>query len=297
MPGTGAALARLRDALEDYRLHMVAAEQRDPATWRQHRRTVLAFLDHADKPIEDVTVADLERYTRRGLAAGSRAQYISHLRCFTAWCTDQGLLDRDPFARVRLPRVSQRAPRDVAIADVGRLLASLTPTPRLWVAAWLCYGGGLRSMEAANARREHVHLHSTPPTIEVFGKGRKWRTVPLAPALREVLAVWLEQDWPAATGPLIPSERDPLGHLSASWVSRLLSRALHECGIAETAHGLRHSFAKRVLTECDDLRAVQELLGHASVKTTERYTQGVNARTAAAVAMLPDPRRHLEAVS
>jgi integrase/recombinase XerC len=284
MPDRTAALLRA------YRTHLVGERQAEPATWAAHRRTVRALAAHAGRPPRQWTVADLDAYTRRGLADATRAQYTSHLRSFTAWATDQGHLERDPFARVRLPRASQPAPRDVSLADLGRLLAYATPTPRLWVAVWLEFGAGLRSMEVAGARRELVRLDDGVPSVEVFGKGRRWRTVPLDQVLVDVLRVWLAQDWPAPSGPLVPSERDPLAHMSAAWVSRLVCRALRDCGVAETAHGLRHAFAKRILAECNDLRAVQELLGHATLASTERYTRGLSARTVRAVRMRPDPR-------
>jgi len=285
---------RIDVLLAAYHTHLVGERQAEPATWAAHRRTVLALLGHAGKRLDAVTVEDLEAYTRRGLTDGTRAQYTSHARSFTAWAADAGHLESDPFARMKLPRASQGAARDVPLADLARLLAYATPRPRLWVIVWLAYGAGLRSMEVAGARRELVRLGDDVPSIEVYGKGRRWRTVPLNGVLADVLRVWLAQDWPETAGPLVPSERDPLGHVSAAWVSRLACRALGELGIAETAHGLRHAFAKRILAECNDLRAVQELLGHVSLASTERYTRGVNAKTARAVALLPDPRRARE---
>jgi integrase/recombinase XerC len=128
--------------------------------------------------------------------------------------------------------------------------------------------------------------------MDIFGKGRRWRTVPLAPLLGDVLRLWLEgQDWPGPAGPLVPSARDEGEHVGAGWISRQLCAALHDNGIAQTTHGMRHSFARLLLADCNDVRAVSELLGHASIATTEKYyTSGVKAATERAVGFLPDPR-------
>jgi len=288
------AALHLSALLDAYYLHLTAERQASASTAAAHRRTLEAFLRHAGTPLDQIGVADLDVYTRRPhLAEGTRAQYISHLRCFTRWAAAEGYLDHDPFVRVRLPKVGPPPPsvREVSLDDVGRLLAYATPWPRLWVSAWLCYGAGLRCAEVAAGRREWVQLSAAQPHMDIYGKGRRWRTVPLAPLLTDVLKLWLAQDWPSAAGPLVGSARDPQVHVGAGWISRQLCGALHTCGIAQTAHGLRHAFARLLLAECNDLRAVSELLGHASVATTERhYVSGVKAATSRAVGFLPDPR-------
>ena len=279
--------------LSAYYLYQVAERQADPATFAAHRRTILAFLHFAGKPLDAVTVADLDAYTRRdGLADSTRAQYICHLRAFTAWATAEGHLRADPFVRVRLPKAHPAGARAVALDDIGRLLAYAAPRPRLWVSYWVAYGAGARAAEVAACRREWVDLAAPQPTIQLYGKGRRYRTLPLAPLLADVLRLWLAQPWLGGTGPLVPSERDPGAHVSAAWTSRVMCQGLHDCGISQGAHGLRHAFARLILAECQDVRAVQILLGHQSIVTTERsYVDGVEAWTIAAAGCLPDPRR------
>jgi len=279
-----------------YRLHLVIEQGHQHRTWMVQRRTVLAFLAAAGEPYDQVTTAHLERYTRRpGLSDHTRHAYTSHLKTFYAWLADAGHLPDDPFRKVKTPRVRPAPPRDLDLADVARLLDYAVQRPRLWVMAWLGYGAGLRCAEIASLRVEDVRLGGREPQLRVHGKGGAWRTVPLHPVLAGVLALWLDQSGLGASGPLLPSERDPSLHVGAHWVSDLLCGALRDAGVRATAHQLRHTFASDLLAECEDLRAVQQLLGHVSIRTTEGYTSGVTAKTRRAVGHLRDPRRYRQA--
>jgi integrase/recombinase XerC len=294
-PVGGARVAsnvRIVALLDAYRLHLTMERDATLDTFSHHARTIIAFLRSAELGIDEVDVADLDAYVNgRGLADGTRAQYVSEVKAFTRWLADEGHLPRDPFARVRIPRVPLGEVREVPLVKVAELIAYITPRPELHTMIWLAYGAGLRSMEVANSRRERVHLDAPDPYIAVFGKGRRWRNVALGAVLCNVLAMWLDQDWLAGEGPLVPSERDPDAHISASWASRRMASAMHDVGIFDGPHALRHTFAREILPRCNDLRAVQQLLGHASIATTERYyVRGVTAATVSAVGVLPDPR-------
>ncbi|HEY5987168.1 MAG TPA: tyrosine-type recombinase/integrase [Streptosporangiaceae bacterium] len=275
--------------LEQYRVYLVVELGRDVDTWREYRRTLLAFWAHGGREPADVNLRDLERFTHRGLAEQTVHNYTSHVKGFYRWMVEAGHLARDPFARVRVPTVHQGPPRALPLEAVARVINYAYSQPRLWVMLWTAYGAGLRCAEVASLRIEDCDLDPRAPSLRVVGKGRKPRQVALHPVVCDVLTWWL-QDRPGS-GPVFEPETRPGEHLCPDYVSELLCGALKAAKVRATAHQLRHTFASLILAECEDLRAVQQLLGHASIKSTERYTSGVTARTRQAAEALPIPGR------
>jgi integrase/recombinase XerC len=238
-----------------------------------------------------VTLADLERWlgehphwrpeTRKGA--------ITALRVFFGWAFDNGHIPTDPTVRlrkVRLPRTSPRpAPMDALVAALR--VARDNDDDRLVVMLLLGSLAGLRRMEIAKVRvSDYTPAYpGTPATLFVEGKGGTGRTIPLHPTLAAELAHycrWLRWDawlFPGAPGAVH-------GHLSADRVGRLISRAL---GPGVTARQLRHQFATRTYEVGNDLRAVQELLGHSKPETTARYAALSGRALAAAVGGLEAP--------
>jgi integrase/recombinase XerC len=296
------ARPRQLDAVEllaRWRTAVVVEDGRPTTTWREYRRTLVAFWDHAGKHPARVGLDDLERFcgrviepparrAGRRLSEQTRHNYTSHVKAFYAWAVREGHLPRDPFARVRVPRVRQGPPRSLDLAVVERLLAATAPTPRLHLAVWLAYGAGLRCMEVAGLRVEDCHL-GEHPTLRVTGKGGRVRVVPLHPRVAGVLAVALEGR--PASGPVIASETDDRAHLGPKYVSALLCGVLRALELPYTPHQMRHTFATQVLAagQGTNLRAVQRLLGHASLRTTEVYTSAYDVDAQQAVKGLPDP--------
>jgi len=216
------------------------------------------------------------RWSRAGVAGCSRwtiAGYSNHFRGFYAWADHAGYLDGDPTAAMDRIRPPQWLPRPCTRIEVG--IALTAPAP--WRTAFaLAYYAGMRCKEIAAAKREHITAESTwiPD-----GKGGNPAVVPTHAFLWDLV-----RDRPA--GPLVASVRGEA--LTANWLSRGGSRVLRRLGLKRvTAHRLRHSFATHLLEEGADLRVVQELLRHASVATTQVYTQVTDARKRAAVAALP----------
>jgi site-specific recombinase XerD len=287
------------ELLARWRTAVVVEDGHPATTWREYRRTLVAFWDHAGKPPGRVGLDDLERFcgrviepparrAGRRLSDQTRHNYTSHVKAFYAWAVREGLLARDPFARVRVPRVRQGPPRSLDLAVVERLLAFTVPRPRLHLAVWLAYGAGLRCMEIASLRIEDCQ-GGEHPTLRVAGKGGKVRVVPLHPRVAGVLAAAL--CYRPATGPVIASATDDRAHLGAKYVSALLCDALRALELPYTPHQLRHTFATEVLAagQGTNLRAVQRLLGHASLRTTEVYTSAYDVDAQQAVKGLPDP--------
>jgi integrase/recombinase XerC len=259
--------------------HTVAAYGRDLADF-------LDFLTgHFGEPpnlatIVGLSAADLRAWLaeRAGhLQRSSIARGLSVVRGFVRFLDRRGLASCPALAVLRGPKLPQSVPKPLSVADAAEIVEA---PAALVVSAWqakrdiailtLLYGCGLRISEALGLSR------SDGPRGEVMtilGKGRKQRVVPVLPAVREAVADYLAAcPYPlAADGPLFVGARG--GPLNPRLVQRRMAELRGMLGLPETAtpHALRHSFATHLLGG-GDLRAIQELLGHASLSTTQRYT-------------------------
>jgi site-specific recombinase XerD len=236
-----------------------------------HRRLCLDALTRWVEPrsVIDATTEDVEALldTRN---IGSRARYcfISHLHCFYAWAIDHGHATSDPTARVERPKLRPNLPRPINEGDLAVAVDNASAT----MTAWLILGAfaGLRVGEIAGLRAEDVS--EAEMTLRVLGKGGKERLVPMHPRVLDALR---------SHG--IPRQgfvfRRPNGvRYTAQMVSRDGSVFFDGLGIRATMHQLRHRFATKALEASGDLRAVQELLGHASPTTTAIYTKVTTSR-------------------
>jgi len=234
-----------------------------------------------------------------GVAAGEIRAWLAHLRqgdrplsprslsqALSAIRTFHGFLDRrldtpnPAIALVRGPRVKPGAPRPVSEDQARGLMAEpgLDPDREDWEAArdeavlTLLYGCGLRISEALSLKRSDAPL---PQTLRIVGKGSKTRIVPVLPAVREAIDAYLAQV-PFALDPDQPLFRAKRGGaLSPRHIQATVQTLRGRLGLpaSATPHALRHSFATHLLGAGADLRSIQELLGHASLSTTQRYTQ------------------------
>jgi len=234
----------------------------------------------------EVTAGDLRawlaqlRQGDRPLSPRSLSQALSAVRSF------HGFLDRRldtpnaAIALVRGPRVKPGAPRPVSEDQARGLIAEpgLDPDREDWEAArdeavlTLLYGCGLRISEALSLKRADAPL---PDALRILGKGSKTRIVPVLPAVREAVEAYLAEV-PFALSPDEPLFRAKRGGpLSPRHVQATVQALRSRLGLpaSATPHALRHSFATHLLGAGADLRSIQELLGHASLSTTQRYTQ------------------------
>ena len=223
----------------------------------------------------------------RGLARTSTARALSTLRSFFRHLDREGLAHNAAIQAVRTPKVPKSVPKALDEADAMEaveVMAELHDEP--WIAKrdvavlMLLYGCGLRIGEALGLDRQDA---PDSDVMTVRGKGGKQRIVPVLPAVRQAVREYLAA-CPyhlVADGPLFIGARG--GRLDASVVQRQMRRLRIELGLPETAtpHALRHSFATHLLAGGGDLRTIQELLGHASLSTTQRYTDVDSARLAA----------------
>lgn len=247
----------------------------------------------------DQTVADLGRRQvrafsaelgRRGYAPATLARKLSTLRGFTRHLTEAGVLGADPARSLPGPRRRRRLPRVLSLSEVDTLVAATDGTDPLAlrdrVVLELLYGCGLRSMELVALRLGDVQ--AAQAQVVVRGKGGKMRIVPLGDEAAAALRRYLERGRgelegrgisleDAASGP--PRREAPLllsrrgRALLTSDVRRLVVKYSRLAGIDPASpHMLRHAYATHMLERGADLRAIQELLGHASVSTTQVYT-------------------------
>ncbi|TNC68819.1 tyrosine recombinase XerC [Rubellimicrobium roseum] len=229
-----------------------------------------------------LSISDLRAFMAhergRGLSARSLSRRLSAVRGFCGWLGDREGFDVTAALSARGPRVKPRLPRPLAPESARDVLAAIEAEPNEpWVAArdlavvTLLYGLGLRISEALGLTGREADL---PPVLRIRGKGGKERLVPVLPVAREAVAdyVRLCPHAIAKDGPLFLGVRG--GPLSPRLVQRAVERARAGLGLPATAtpHALRHSFATHLLAAGGDLRAIQELLGHASLSTTQGYT-------------------------
>jgi len=221
----------------------------------------------------------LANMAARQLARTTIARRVSSLRGFYRFCGRRQLLDVPDLSWLRAPKPNRPVPKSLSADDAKSLLAAIFDRrgadwvkQRDFAVLILLYGAGLRISEALGLRRGDAPLGDW---LTIIGKGNKTREVPVlaaaAEAVDDYLAACPFDDGPSA--PLFVSSRG--GALGSRAVQRLVEdlRASLDLPAHVTPHALRHAFATHLLGNGGDLRAIQELLGHASLSTTQRYTQ------------------------
>ena len=260
-----------------------------PASVTAYRRDLDAFVEWAGRlGLDDPAAVDrraLRRYvaflTTRGYARRTIARHVASLRRYFDWLRRRGRIEVDPSARLSAPGRDGRLPRVLRRDEIEVLLDEGPPVTDDPVEAALArrdtavleilYGSGLRVAEVCGLRPVDIDLPRA--RLTVWGKGSKQRTVPLSPPAVEALRRWLDHGRAVLVDADTPDEIvfvNRRAHpLTPRDVRRLLDR--RASGPAHP-HALRHTFATHLLDGGADLRAVQELLGHADLATTQLYT-------------------------
>jgi integrase/recombinase XerC len=284
-----------RQALLDWLAYLENERRSSPRTVRAYGDNVGWYLDFLQQhrggaPSRDdlggVQPAELRAYLafrRSGdhpLSPRSLSQTLSSIRAFHRWLDRRCGVANDALALVRGPRVKPGVPRPVSEAQAVELLAEAAEDEEdrePWEAArdeavlTLLYGCGLRISEALSLKRSDAPLRDS---LRVVGKGSKERVAPVLPVVREAVDHYL------ALMPFILEPNEPLfrakrgGPLGPRPIQALMQRLRGRLGLpaSATPHALRHSFATHLLGAGADLRSIQELLGHTSLSTTQRYT-------------------------
>ena len=294
-PQTIDAAAAQADADDMRRAFLRELEVRgaSAATRRSYASDLRQLLEWlADR---DLTVADLGRRQvrsfsadlgRRGYAPATLARKLSTLRGFARHLTESGVLAADPARSLPGPRRRRRLPRVLSVSDVDTLVAATEGTDPLALRdrliLELLYGCGLRSMELVALRLGDVQ--AAQAQLIVRGKGAKMRIVPMGDEAAVALRRYLERgrgELEHSQGAATPERRGDAPVLLSksgrglltSDVRRLVVKYSRLAGIDHASpHMLRHAYATHMLERGADLRAIQELLGHASVSTTQVYT-------------------------
>lgn len=215
-----------------------------------------------------------------GAINATRARHLAAVRTFFRFLARRHGVDNPAIKLVSTPRSKRPMPRPLAAdqasaltADIGEVSDKATTQARDTALFTLLYGCGLRISEALGLDVRDAPLPGSDAMLRVMGKGSKERIVPVLPAVREAMAAWLalHPDRQPAS-PLFVGERG--GRLNPAVAQRTMRAYRHLNGLADhaTPHALRHSFATHLLAGGADLRSIQDLLGHASLSTTQRYT-------------------------
>ena len=278
-------------------LRFLGAERRmSPKTLEAYRRDVGQFLgflaQHLGgaptlKALAKLTPADVRAFmaARRSDGAGNRSlmRGLAGVRSFARFLERNGKGKLGALMAVRTPKLPRSLPKPLSIASAKRiadteLRAGEARAP--WIIArdaavlGLLYGSGLRIAEALSLKRKHAPLPGVGDSLTVIGKGNKSRMVPVLPQVAKLIADYVALcplELPP-DGPLFIGARG--GPLGPRIVQLAMARLRGALGLPDSAtpHALRHSFATHLLARGGDLRAIQELLGHASLSTTQIYT-------------------------
>ncbi|MGO1510202.1 MAG: tyrosine recombinase XerC [Actinomycetaceae bacterium] len=272
--------------------HLAGERGLSAHTVRAYLGDVATLMEHLgqDDPDADVDLSRLDLVTLRSWLAGQQARGLSRstlarraaaVRAFGAWLARTGRVDIDPTQRLRSPRPDRHLPTVLGVESVERLLdaaagraqAGTAVHVRDLAALELLYASGLRVGELVSLDVGSVDLDEL--TVCVVGKGDKERVVPLGRPAGDAVRRWTQVRHELVGHPgeraLFVGVRG--SRIDARTVRAVLHRATALAGVTDVApHGLRHTAATHLLAGGSDLRSVQEILGHSSLATTQRYT-------------------------
>ncbi len=243
---------------------------------------LLDFCDATGKEIADIVPGDLHTLlcdlADMGMSAASLARFVSGIRGFFKYCRSRNFMDSDPSELIGMPHRGRKLPDVLSIEEINAMIAAIDPSKeealRNHAIIETLYGSGLRVSELTGLRLSRLSFEDECVIVE--GKGSKQRLVPLSPVAVSLIRDYLEQ---RIRGPVKPDSTDiiflnrrgaAMSRVMVFYIIRDLARA---AGITQkvSPHTLRHSFATHLLQGGANLRAIQALLGHESIATTEIY--------------------------
>lgn len=282
---------QLRDALATWGQQLSALHGAAANTVKAYQRDVTGYLHFLGVhlggaeglgQLASLSQSDLRAWMAqeraRGVSARSLARSLSAVKNFTAWIADRSGADATTVLSARAPKFRRKLPRPLSVEGAADMISQVAAqSPEAWIAArdravlTLLYGCGLRISEALGLTGA---AHPLPEVLRITGKGGKIRLVPALPVARAAVADYVRlcpYDL-TADAPLFRGARG--GALNPRLIALVMEKARLQLGLPATAtpHAMRHSFATHLLSAGGDLRAIQELLGHASLSTTQAYT-------------------------
>ncbi|WP_435259877.1 tyrosine recombinase XerC [Thioclava sp. FR2] len=282
---------QLRDALQTWGEQLSGVHGRAANTVKAYTTDVAGFLSFLAQhrggteglaSITTLSQTDLRAWMAheraRGVSARSLARGLSAVKNFTAWAADRSGADATTVLSARAPKYKRKLPRPLSEDAAQQMIDTVADyASEDWIAArdqavvTLLYGCGLRISEALGLTGAAQNL---PEVLRITGKGGKTRMVPVVPVAKQAVAEY------AHLCPYDLTDDAPLfrglrgGPLNARLIALVMEKARISLGLPSTAtpHAMRHSFATHLLSAGGDLRSIQELLGHASLSTTQAYT-------------------------
>lgn len=306
-----AVATQLSSLVEDY-LHVLTAERGSSAhTLRAYHRELHSFTDWLTSAIASDLAPSAIEHTQiraylgvlyqRGLSKASAARALASIRSWFKWLARTGHVEQNVASLVATPRLPKHLPRVPSIEQMNRVVDTVTPDAASWPARdrailELLYGCGIRNAELVGINLDDIHWANE--AILIRGKGQKQRYVPLGDAAALALRAYLAErtallnaaaesaSRKASSSPALFLNRRLRGlgvgsaRLTTRSVARIVKRIAILRGLSSDVHPhtLRHAFGTHLLEEGADLRAIQELLGHERLSTTQRYTQLTTAQ-------------------
>ncbi|MBN8208072.1 site-specific tyrosine recombinase XerD [Bacillus sp. NTK071] len=284
----------MEDQVQDFLHYLIVERSLSKNTLDAYRRDLAQYVVHLKEKEAVVSLDEVRRVhivnylyelKDQGKASTTIARNIASIRSFHQFLLREKAVDQDPSVHIETPKTERKLPKILSTSEVEELLeAPDYSTPygkRDRAMLEVLYATGLRVSELVDLRMEDVHL--TMGFIRTIGKGNKERIVPLGKMARDALTTYLDE----GRSQLMKQKKTDtlfLNHrgerLSRQGFWKMLKKLAIKANIVKplTPHTLRHSFATHLLENGADLRAVQELLGHADISTTQIYTHVTKAR-------------------
>jgi len=296
LPDAAGLDAQCRALVEQFERHLRLERHNSLHTVRAYVGDLTDLFGYTvahGRDVQEIGLRDLRGWLAamqaRGVASATLQRRVGSARVFFAWLLDQGLVARDPASELKSPRVHRRLPRSLTSAEAAAMMAAAValaaesegPQGERDVAILeLLYGSGLRVSELCGLDLGDVDPEAG--VVRVLGKGDKQRTVPVSDAAVAAVDRWLgrRSEWlgPGSGYAMLLGRRG--GRIDARVVRRVVHHAVGAVPEApdQGPHGLRHAMATHLLEGGADLRSVQEMLGHASLATTQIYTHVTDER-------------------
>jgi integrase/recombinase XerC len=282
----GRAQTMVAKAVADFIRHL-RERNASPHTIKAYSQELRLFSTYAGsrgwKQIDHITVRGfLSQLYDQGLSKSSVARSLAAVRSLFRWLAREGVVEQNPAKLVATPKLPKKLPRVPTIEEMNSVIdgempevAAFPERDRLMLE--LLYGCGIRNSELTGMNLDDIRLSAE--VILIRGKGKKERYVPFGDSVKNALAAYLpERQKVLASGhrpsnPLLINRRG--GRLTTRSVGRIIKKIAVAKGLSPEVHPhtLRHAFGTHMLEEGADLRAIQELLGHERLATTQRYTQ------------------------
>jgi integrase/recombinase XerC len=275
------------NAVADFLRHL-SERNSSPHTIKAYKQDLELFSAYAGsrgwKQIDHIAVRGfLSQLYEKGLSKPSVARALAAVRSLYRWLAREGVVEQNPAKLVATPKLPKKLPRVPTIEEMNSVIdgempevAAFPERDRLMLE--LLYGCGIRNSELTGVDLNHISLSAE--AILIRGKGKKERYVPLGDSVKAALAAYLPerqkllQETKKHSTALLINRRDG-GRLTTRSVGRIIKKIAVAKGLSPDVHPhtLRHAFGTHMLEEGADLRAIQELLGHERLATTQRYTQ------------------------